>query len=273
MVAQDLTKLTVVLVLLGGILAIAVFRPQILPSATNEPDDELAQVEGSDLGQGAGGEGSDPPQDLPVLQEGLDQRQVELDEREAELGQDQAELEERKVELNRRQDALDGREAELEEKAASLQAWKERLIEQANLLNEKENDIAERLAAIQAEQARLAQEQENLQTERAHLDEEQARLRKWEVDLAKQEQKAQGFRRWSVAALVVACLLAVPSVLVLVALMRQGQRTSDKEVQQAQVPQTRRRERVTQHGGLATVVPAPIHGDNGRNKERVEHYL
>jgi DNA repair exonuclease SbcCD ATPase subunit len=266
MVAQDLTKLTVVLVLLGGILAIAVFRPQILPSATNEPDDEMAQVEESDLGQRSGGEGSDPPQDLPALQEEVDQRQAELDEREAELGQDQAGLEERKAELNRRQAELDERGTELDQRQAALDERKAELDQHQARLDEREAKLEEQATSMQAWEERLI-------NQNSLLDEDDARLRKKETDLAKREQKAQGFRRWSVTALVVAGLLAVPSVLVLVALMRQGQRTPDKEVQQAQAPQTRRRERVTQHGGLATVVPAPIHGGNGQNKERVEHYL
>ena len=189
----------------------------------------------------------------------------------AEGGQDQventnsppADIESMPREIEEEQTALE------EEQAHIAQEWENLQAEQARLAQEWEN--------LQAEQARLNQGWEDLQAARVRIDEErgllreaETRLRKKEANLAELEQKMEGRLRLSVVAAVISGLLAVPSVLFFVALMRQGQRTPDKEVQQAQASQTRQRKRVTQYGRPVTVTPASTYSDNGRDKESIE---
>ncbi len=67
--------------------------------------------------------------------------------------------------------------------------------------------------------------------------------------------------------------MAVPSVLFLVALMRQGQQPRGKGIERAQASQTRQGERVPQHSGLATAARAPTYGDNGGGKQSIGHHV
>ncbi len=277
MMAQNLTKFTVVLVLLGIVLAIAVFRPQILPPTTNEPKQN--------------GEESASPQDLLILEEELERRQhelnqhqAELDERKAELNQRQGELDERKAELDRRQAELNEGKAELDQRQAALDERNAELDQRQVELNEGKAELDQRQAALDEHEAGLDQRQVELDERNAgleewaaslqvweeHLRETEARLQRKEANLAELEQRMEGRLRLSVVAAVISGLLAVPSVLFFVALMRQGQRTPDKEVQQAQASRTRQRKRVTQYGRPVSATPASNYSDNGRDKESIE---
>lgn len=245
MIAQDLTKFMLVTVLLGIILALAIFRPEILPAEASQPTDQPEEIEEALPSPGQSGGEPLSPGDIPPLEEKLEQRNRELDERETgldqrqyELDQRQVELDEREVGLDQRQAGLDEREAKLEEQTAALRAWEDRLIKQDGL-----------------------------------LDEEQAHLREKEASLAEWEQKLEGRQRLSVVAIVVSGLLAAPSVMVLIALMRQGQRSPGGETQRAQSPQTHHRERATQHGKAAVAAPASTYRGNGRDKDGVEYYV
>jgi hypothetical protein len=277
MMAQDLTKFAVVLVLLGLILAIAVFRPQVLPPLTNKPNEKPSQAPDtntvSNPGQRGGEEGPYSYEDLLARQEELRQCEYELNQRDTSADQ-------REAELNQRQ-------AELDKQRASLRAWEERLSEQASLLAEKENKVAEQLATVQAEQvrlvqerdslqagqARLAQEREEVQSERTYLDEEWARLRVKEANLGEWEQKLKGHHRLSIAAVVISGLLSVPSAVFLMALMRQSQQMPKRQAQQSQGPQTHQEEQAIHHGRVPTKDLVPMCGDNGRDKESVDHFL
>lgn len=249
MMAQNLTKFTVVLVLLGIVLAIAVFRPQILPPTTNEPKQN--------------GEESASPQDLLILEEELERRQHELN-------QHQAELDERKAELNQRQGELDERKAELDRRQAELNEGKAELDQRQAALDEHEAGLDQRQVELDERNAGLEEWAASLQVWEEHLRETEARLQRKEANLAELEQRMEGRLRLSVVAAVISGLLAVPSVLFFVALMRQGQRTPDKEVQQAQASRTRQRKRVTQYGRPVSATPASNYSDNGRDKESIE---
>jgi len=280
MVAQDLTKFTLVIVLLGGVLAMAVFRPQILSSPPVESDEDEPQNEAastvSNPGPGVDEEDTLFPGDLPAGQQEPEARQAALDEL----------------------------EAELKEWEAFLQAWEDRLVEEEGLLGQKENEVAEQWASIQvqqadvtaawedlhAEQARLVQEQESLQAERARLDqgwedlqaqraridgewaalrETQERLQAQGAILTAREQRLEGRERLSTAALVVSGLLAVPSMLVLVALTRQDVQGVDKKDRPSQASQTQRNKWLALSGRLRKESQASPHSGNGRNKESV----
>jgi len=191
MVAQDLTKFTVVLVILGLILAIAIFRPQILPLANDDARNEPVPTEEANAGE-------------------------------------------------------PGREKDIAEQLAAIQAERDRLA---------------------AERDRLAREREALEAERERLEREQARLQEWKADLEERERKVQRLLRWSVAALVAAGLLAMPSVLVLVAWVRGGPRTPGGGARRDGASGEELRERPTQRGGVAQPPSARVRGGNGRGSQ------
>ena len=114
MVAQDLTKFTVVLVILGVILAVAVFRPKLLPVDAARSANQTVEVEGGTAPLQGRGNSESPSaenklswdeefqqsrRELALRETELDQRQYELDRHQAQLDAGQHELEQRQVEL------------------------------------------------------------------------------------------------------------------------------------------------------------------------------
>jgi hypothetical protein len=273
MMGQGMTKFTIVAVLLGVVLAVAIFRPQILP------------VDAGPVPGGVGGEGAEPPSASPTPQEELDPRQVALDGREAELDRRQVELDGREAELDRRRAELDGHEVqlgqsqvELDGREAELDGREASLVQRQTELEQREVVLDQRQAELEGREAELSQRWIELDGRTAALEEQaaflqatEARLRNWQADLAGREQKIEGFLRWSVVAAVVSGLLAVPSVLVLVALMRQDRLMPEEDGRPAQSSRTHREKRVAVHGNLVTVAPVPTYGDNGRCRESVRH--
>jgi hypothetical protein len=261
MMVADLTKFTLVIVLIGIVLAMAVFRPPIFASPPVEPSEEQGQDGATSTSLHPGSEGGEEPNlsydDLLAWQEELDEREAALLRRET-----------------------------------SVQALEKHLAEQATMLGEKEDKVSQQWAAIQAGQTRLAQawddlqaeqarlngEWEDLAAERARLDEEQASLREArahlqaeEAGLAEWEQRLEGRDRLSVVALAVSGLMAVPSVVVLIALAQQGWRMPGDRARQAQAPQVYQRKRDVQRDKLGKVTAAPTYGDNGRGRKSVGH--
>lgn len=225
-----------VLLLFGAVLGASLFRPTA--STALSPATDTLVTTGIESGQGMGGNANSPAPDIDSVLHEIEQREAALEEEQARLAQE----------------------------------WENLQAEQAHLSQEKN--------ALQEEQTRLAQEWEALQTERARLDEERtslretkARLRRKEASLAEWEQKLEGRQRLSVVAVVASSLLAVPSVMVLIALMRQGQQMPGGETQWAQASQTHHRERATRHGKVAVATSASTYSGNGRDKESVEHYV
>ena len=262
MIAQDLTKFMMVTVLLGIILAIAIFRPEILPAEADQPRqvEETALVLGQEESEiPSPGELEQRERELDQRETGLDQRQYELDQRQAELGEREAGLNQRQVELDEREAGLDQRQAELDRREA-------RLDQRQVGLDEREAKLEEQMAALRAWEDRLIK-QDSL------LDEERARLREKGASLAEWEQKLEERQRLSVVAIAVSGLLSVPSVVVLVALMRQSQQTPKGEAQRAQAPEAYHREQTTQHGRVATEALALTYSDDGRDKESVDHFV
>ena len=237
-----------VLLLFGVALGAALFRPVApspVPDALTVPEVGNPAEGGQDQVENT----NSPPADIESMPREIEEEQTALEEEQVRIAQGWEDLK--------------------EEQAHIAQEWENLQAEQARLAQEWEN--------LQAEQARLNQGWEDLQAARVRIDEErgllreaETRLRKKEANLAELEQKMEGRLRLSVVAAVISGLLAVPSVLFFVALMRQGQRTPDKEVQQAQASQTRQRKRVTQYGRPVTVTPASTYSDNGRDKESIE---
>jgi uncharacterized protein (DUF3084 family) len=230
MVAQNLTRFTLVMVLVGVVLSIAVFRPQILPSEAGMLSDATGQV-------GKVALVSKPNERTLALRwEEVQQRERELDDRENDLGQRQKDLDERDA-------ALDSRAAKLEKWAISLQAHEENLAERDSLIEEEWSRLREAKTSF---------------IER-------------EVKLAEREQKLQGFLRWSGAAMILSGLMAVPSIMVLVALRRQDRQAFGKGARLTQASGAHQRRRTTQPAGMAPMTTVPTHGGNGRTKESVAH--
>ncbi len=254
--AQDLTKFTIVLVLFGLVLAIAIFRPQVLPSLSNDPNP----------GSEGGEERTLSYEDLLVWQGNLERRQRELDQREAELAERETTLNQRQADLEDREAALNQRQAEINEREGGLNQRQIELDRRETALNQRQADLDDREAALNQRQVELDERDAALKAWWSSLQEVEARLREKETNLAEQEQRVQGLLRWSVVAMVVSSLMAIPSVLVLIALMREGRRTPNKEVQRDGASNGDHRKRRTQHGRMTTSASALVYSDNGRTR-------
>jgi len=158
---------------------------------------------------------------------------------------------------------------EIAEQLAAVRAEQDRLVQEVEKLRGEQACLMQEVENLRTEQARLIQEWKTLQAEHIRFDEKLTRLQGEKASLAEREQKVRGFLRWSLVATFVSGLMAVPAVLVLVALKRQGRRMPDKEVRRVQAPWSRQREQVAQRGGLSAVASFPTYGDNGRNRESV----
>lgn len=278
----DLTKFTLVVVLLGGVLAMAVFRPPIFASPPVEPSEEQGQDGATSTSINPGSEGGEEPNlsydDLLAWQEGLEERQAALGERETALTQRETSVQALERHLTEQATVLGGKEDTVAQQWAAIQAGQTRLAQAWDDLQAERARLAREWDDVRAEQARLTDEWEDLATERVRLDEEWASLRETEdrlqaeeAGLAEWEQRLEGRDRLSVVALAVSGLMAVPSVVVLIALAQQGWRMPGDRAQQAQVPRAHQPKWVTQPGKLWQVTAAPTYGDNGRNRESVGH--
>jgi hypothetical protein len=282
MIGQDLTKLTCLLVILGCILAVAIFRPPILSARTGQAG--KAQETPSVPGQV---EPNQPQSAADQREAAQSQRQADLDARESALNQRQVELDQRQADLdtreatsNQRQAGLDQREADLNQHQADLEARETTLNQRQTGLDQREADLNQRQTDLDVREAALNQRQDEQDQREAILNEQiasqqatEARLQRWQANLAEQGQKLEGFLRWSVVAVVVSSLMAVPSVWFLVALGRQNQRMTGRKAQRTQASQPHQWKRVTQYGGLKDTAPVPTYGDNGRGKESVSHRI
>lgn len=187
MVPLNLTKFTLVMVTLGIILALAIFRPQILPL---------------DPGQPSQAEESVPPAEVndPAVGQDMDRQASEVAEQLVKLDADRA----------------------------ALQAWEERL-------NEQSAQIDERIAA----------------------------LRRWEAHLLEMEQALRGREAFSLANLVIGALLAILSIVVMIAQNRRHR----TRIQLIQSSQPRPNGQSGRAGRFAGASP-PVHGGNGNGNGR-----
>jgi predicted nuclease with TOPRIM domain len=271
----DLTKFTLVVVLLGGVLAMAVFRPPIFASPPVEPSEERGQDGATSTSFPPGSEGGEEPN---LSDDDLLAWQKELGEREAALLRRETSVQALEKHLAEQATELGGKEDKVSQQWAAIQAEQTRLAQAWDDLQAEQARLARGWDDLQAEQARLAGEWEDLAAERARLDEERASLREArahlqaeEAGLAEWQQRLVGRDRLSVVALIVSGLMAVPSVVVLIALVQQGWRMPGDRAQQAQAPQAHKRKRGIQSGTLGKVTAAPTYGDNGRCRESVGH--
>jgi hypothetical protein len=282
MIAQDLTKFTLVIVLIGGVLAMAVFRPPIFASPPAKADTEQDQSEMISTGFQPESEGDEEEalsyEDLLAWQQELDKGQSDLDDQEAILKDWEASLQAQEERLAGQESLLGAKESEVTEEWVAIQAEQSRLAQERESLQVEQTRLTQEQENLEAERARLDQDGEDLQARRARLDEELASLRETEdrlqaqeASLAEWQQRLVGRDRVSAVALVISGLMAVPSVVVLIALGQQGWRMPGDRVQQAQAPQARKRKRGIQSGTLGKVTAAPTYGDNGRGRESVGH--
>jgi multidrug efflux pump subunit AcrA (membrane-fusion protein) len=246
MVQQNLTSFTILVVLLGAVLAVAVFRPQILPVEAVQSPSPTPQIEGNTLTPVPDEGGTVLLENQPLSEEELNERKRELDQRQAELNGREAELDQRESKLKELQGELDHRQAELDEREIGL--------------NQRQIELREQEATLRAGE-------EHLTTQSTLLNEKLASLRSREANLAEREGKLEGRIRLALVAASISALLAVPSVLVLIARIQQNRGMPTRDGQPIRLPQPSRRERRTHPGEPATVMSASIHGGNGRYKE------
>ncbi len=125
MMAQDMTKVILVLVALGACLALAIFRPPILPPTPSTPSSLPEEPPSVSVQQS---QGVLPQQEGPNPGQAEEERRAqELAEREARLNQQAQELTRREEELNRRAQELAEQEHALRRREASLAAQQQEL--------------------------------------------------------------------------------------------------------------------------------------------------
>jgi hypothetical protein len=280
MMAQDMTKFTLVIVLLGGILAMAVFRPPIFASLPVKAEAKQDQGGVTSTGPQPELEGNEgqvlPYEDLLAWQHELDKRQSDLDDQEVMLKDWEASLRAREERMAEQVSLLGAKENEVTEQWVAIQAEQTRLAQERESLQAEQTRLVQERENLEAEQARLDQGWEDLQARRAHLDEElaslretEARLQAKEASLAEWQQKLEGRDRLSAVALIISGLMAVPSVVVLIALAQQGWRMPGDRARRAQAPKAHQPKWVTQPGKLGQVTAVPTHSGNGRDRESV----
>ena len=274
MMAQNMTRFTLVIVLLGGLLAMAIFRPQILPLPPTTPGEGGGQngIVDVSLNRGSEPSGDDlSHKDLLAWKEELDGREAELDRREEELADRANELRLLEEKLSARTSLLSEKESDLAGELAAVRAEESQLAQERDALDAEKADLAREWEDLRAQRASLDADRVSLEADRASLREIAESLRAKETDLAEREHTVEGQLRWSVAALAGSGLLAVPSIMVLVAMARHGWRLPGERADRARAPQAHHGEPVAQRGGLPRVTVPPTYGGNGRNKASVGH--
>lgn len=147
MMAQDMTKVILVLVLLGACLAVAVFRPQILPPLTPTPASpaspgfSTAPQDRADQSANPQAQSNPAQPELTPTPEGLTSME--------------AELERWAGELKERQAALDRREEELNRRETELNRWEAAVAQRGEQLAERERSLDRQEASIAAEREEL----------------------------------------------------------------------------------------------------------------------
>lgn len=198
MMAQDMTKVILVLVLLGACLAVAVFRPQILPPLTPTPASpaspgfSTAPQDRADQSANPQAQSNPAQPELTPTPEGLTSMEAELERWAGELKERQAALDRREEELDKRQVALDRREEELNRRETELNRWEAAVAQRGEQLAERERSLDRQEASIAAEREELN--------------------RLW---------------RWVLAVAVITGLLALPSLLALYLLWKVNRESAE----------------------------------------------
>lgn len=232
--AQDMTKVILVLVLLGACLAVAVFRPQIFPPLPSTS----ASLAGSSSGTASQG-GIDPsliPQaQSPPVQPEPTSVPEEAAWKEA-LEKWARELEEQQAVLNRREKDLDERQATLDQREKELNQREEELNRREEELKQREAALAQRERVLDHQEASLAAEREELN-------------RLW---------------RWVLAVAVIIGLLALPSIFALYLLWKVNQEAT--ELAQSAGDAREGASWKTAPSGRPTVTARGLAGGNGRGQ-------
>jgi len=258
MVALDQTRLLMAGVILGFVLAVALIRPQIFPheegserlAATKLPSEQRLNERSA------------------LSHQELVDWQGELESRETALNQRDMQLEEHDNRLDQRQSRLETREASLIKGENRLREREANLIEGENQLKEREAELNHREAAIEQRKSAVNELASQLQDEKEDLARQFAAMGRKEALLAEQEQRLTGWRRLSIAAVILVGLLAVPSIFVLVALVEnrhggnRALRSLDQELNQHR--------RVLHGEGSVGWVAVPSVEDNGHG-QRTRH--
>ena len=212
MVMQDLTKFLITGVLLGFVLAMAVFRPGIL-SAEHRGEATLVSPAPPTPGK------KDSPGQALAREELCDSCSgMEQDECEQEHGERARALDELERELNAQDEKQSARKVQLDE-------WEKDLKEQERRLDAWEENLNKRRSQLEERERRVEEKENQLRKERKELDEGWAALRKAQARLAEEKEALKGLRRWTETALLLTGLLSVPSFLVLALLVRKELRT------------------------------------------------
>ena len=287
---KGLASALVVLLLFGFLLGAALFRPIGLdpprgPPVTPTPLDEA--VSDSDPSVPPPGDGA--PEGEVVSLEAEWQRLWEEQERLAtewqRLWDDQQRLDDRwenvhtgQASLTQAWEDLWAEQSRLAQDQGKLQAEQNELARAWTELEAQQDHLAQAWKELEAQQAHLDGEWERLKAELGRLEQERVRLQNVERNLAAKgevlaqlESTLEGRMRWSVAALVVSGLLAVPSVLVLIALARQGWQMPDQGTRPEKPSRTWPDEWLVPSGRPESVSAAPSYSGNGRGKKSVGH--
>jgi hypothetical protein len=261
MIAVDQTRLLITGVILGFVLAVLLFRPEVFPQ---EETSETPRSAEPPVGREADETPTPSIEDLIEWQHELEARERGLEEHSDALDRRESKLDEREAGLDRREREIEQREADLLQAESRLEERTSELDRREAELDRRESELNDRGAALDEREARLRDQQEQLESRTAAL-------RKKEALLAEQEQRLRGWRRLSIVALVLVGLLALPSLFVSVALVRHGRdRRSGQRPWTLHMRRNRRVPRIDQVVGAATISSEQASG-NGKETTSYTH--
>jgi hypothetical protein len=263
MVPLNLTRYTFAVVFLGVVLAIAVFRPQILPPKVEALAKQTIPAE--------------EPTPMPVSEQHKDGASVPVDQVDSVPGQEDPETEQLKLAeewdlLRAEQAKLDQDKKDLDaEKAEVMQEWANLEIEQASLAQEKEAlqveqaELAEEWEKLEAEQATLAGTKEGLEAQQASLGSQRRSLQAREANLLEEKLRVERLRNVTVAAFSIGSLLV--GVMVLLAAIAVWKEKQGRAAPTRKTPGAARGRKPIR----SPKVPSPTYGGNGKGRKEVVH--
>lgn len=252
MMAQNMTKFTLTIVLLGVFLAIAVFRPQILPPEVKGLTDPQAETEeptsppSSERPEGS----SPPPADqAPSAQDSIADQKLRL-------AQEWAKLTEEKTRLVKAREAL--------------RIEKEQVAQDKRALQDERARLAEAWKSLEAERATLDGLKQDLEAERVRLAEQESGLRTLKAALSEQEQRVRALQKLSLAVLSLGSLTVVSLILLVAIAMWKDKRVTGNEVDPTKMPKsTRQKRQAYPQTRISSTCGPNGGGNNGRDKKEV----
>jgi hypothetical protein len=262
MVPLNLTRYTLVVILVGIGLAIAVFRPEISLEGMEGPTKQ-ALTAGEPTPAPASGQ-PENASSVPVDEIDSHAGQANLETEQQRLEQEWALLWAEQAKLAQERKDLDAEKALVAQERADLESQKASLVQEQKALQVEQGDLAGEWERLEAERADLAGRTEELLAEQALLEDVRGKLETWEVNLQEEEQRVERLQNLNVAAFALGSLMVGLMILLAAAAVWKDKR-GRAEARKRETPGVA-------HGRRpigSPKVPSPTYGGNGKGRKEV----